>query len=129
MTEAKRGFFPFIIGDEVSLEQGGALVLAAKDNLSVSQGGGQIVGAGNNVSVSQGGSWVMGAGNTISVHQGGGAIVAARNVTIDRSFLGIALGRVSIRDSRVLLASPWSVFVGSILGLVIGFAVGCLWRD
>ena len=43
MTEARRGFFPFITGDQVSLKQGGAIALVAKNNLQMTQGGGQII--------------------------------------------------------------------------------------
>lgn len=71
MTEAKRGFFPLVIGDRVSLKQGGAVALVAKDNLEISQGGGQLIGAGNRVSISQGGGWVIGAGGSVAIDRGG----------------------------------------------------------
>ena len=125
MTEAKRGFFPFVIGEEVSLEQGGAMILAAMDNMSVSQGGGQIIGAGNSMTVSQGGSWIMGAGSSISVDQGGGGVLAARSIKADRSFLGIVLGqKVEVKDSRVLIGSVGAAVAGFAGGFMVGLLTG-----
>lgn len=117
MTEARRGFFPLITGDQVSLKQGGALALVAKNSMQVTQGGGQLVGAGNSISVSQGGSWIMGAGRSVTIDQGGSGIVAARNVRAQRSILGIVFGsEVSIEDSKILLGASKSFALGLVLG-------------
>lgn len=125
MTEARRGFFPFITGDQVSLKQGAALALVAKSNLQITQGGGQIIGAGNSVSVSQGGSWIMGTGGNVTIDQGGSGVLAARDVRADRSFLGIVLGvNVSVEDSRVLIGSAGSAVAGFAIGLILGLLRG-----
>lgn len=121
MTEARRGFFPFITGDEVTLEQGGAIALVGKDSLQITQGGGQIIGAGNSVSVSQGGSWVLGAGGSVTIDQGGAGVLAARHVKADRSFLGIVLGgEVQVENSRLLIGSTGSALAGFAVGLIVG---------
>lgn len=122
MTEARRGFFPFVKGDQVSIQQAGGVAFVAKDNLQISQGGGQLIGAGNSIAVSQGGSWVMGAGGNVSIDQGGAGIVAAREVRADRSFLGVAVGReVTLTDSRVLVGSVGSLALGLATGLIAGW--------
>lgn len=122
MTEARRGFFPIIVGDQVSLQQGGAIVLAAKDNLAVSQGGGQVIGAGNSIAVSQGGSWIMGAGSAINVDQGGAALMAGRHVRADRSIVGMAVGgTVEIEDSRVIVGSALTLMAGVAAGMIVGW--------
>ena len=122
MTKARRGFFPIIVGDQVSLQQGGAVVLAAGDNLAVSQGGGQVIGAGNSVSVSQGGSWIMGAGSGITVDQGGAGLMAGRHVRADRSIVGMAVGgTVEIEDSKVIVGSALTLIAGIAIGFVLGW--------
>ncbi len=121
MTEAKRGFFPLVIGDRVSLKQGGAVALVAKDNLEISQGGGQLIGAGNRVSISQGGGWVIGAGGSVAIDRGGAAILGARHVRVERSIIGIALGGdVEVEDSRVVLGSGAALMIGLVLGVILG---------
>lgn len=121
MTEARRGFFPFVTGDQVSLRQGGAMALVARDNLQITQGGGQLIGAGNSVSVSQGGSWLLGAGGSVVIDQGGAGIVGARSVTADRSFVGVALGgKVEIESSRILVGSAGSFLIGLVAGALVG---------
>ena len=125
MTEARRGFFPFVTGDQVSLNQGGAMALIAKDNLQITQGGGQIIGAGNSVSVSQGGSWLMGAGGNVNIDQGGTGVLAAREVKADRSFLGLVLGmKVQVEDSRVLIGTAGTALAGLAVGLILGLVAG-----
>ncbi len=127
MTEAKRGFFPFITGDHVSLRQGGAIALVAKDNLEITQGGGQLIVAGNSVRVSQGGSWMIGAGGGVVIDQGGAGIAGAREVRAERSILGIVLGRsVEIQDSRVIIGSGGALAIGVLLGVMIGSRRGRL---
>lgn len=121
MTEARRGFFPFIAGGNVSLRQGGAIALIAKDNLQVTQGGGQLIGAGNSVQVSQGGSWLLGAGSKVTIDQGGAGIVGAREVRAERSVLGLVVGgSVEIEDSRVIVGSGGALLIGIVIGLVLG---------
>ena len=122
MAKARRGFFPIIVGDQVSLQQGGAVVLAARDDLAVSQGGGQVIGAGNSISVSQGGSWIMGAGSGITVDQGGAGLVAGRHVRADRSIVGMAIGgTVEIEDSDVMFGSVLTLMAGVAVGLLVGW--------
>lgn len=122
MTEAKRGFFPLIIGDGVSLKQVGAIAVAAKDNIQISQGGGQLVGAGNNVSISQGGAWIMGAGNSVTIDQGGAGVVGARHVRVERSIIGLALGgEVEVSDSKVMIGSGAALLIGLVLGVTLGW--------
>lgn len=121
MTEARRGFFPFVTGDQVSLSQGGAIALVARDDLQVSQGGSQVIGAGNRINVTQGGSWLMGAGSTITVDQGGAGIIGARNVRAERSFVGVVFGRrVEVEGSKVLVGSSGSFVAGLVVGAVLG---------
>ena len=122
MTEARRGFFPIVVGDQVSLQQGGAVVLAAKDNLQVSQGGGQLIGAGNSISVSQGGSWIMGAGSGITVDQGGAGLIAGRHVRANRSVVGVVIGaNVEVEDSKVIVGSGLTLMTGIALGMIVGW--------
>lgn len=124
MTEAKRGFFPLVTGGRVSLQQGGAVALVAKDNLEISQGGGQLIGAGNRVSISQGGAWVIGAGNGVAIDRGGAAILGARHVRAERSIIGFAFGRdVEVEDSRVILGSGATLIVGLVIGALLGWLV------
>lgn len=131
MTEVRRGFFPFVLGDQVSVTQSGGLGFISKNNLQLTQGGGQVIGAGNSLSVSQGGSWVMGAGGTVSIDQGGAGVLAARDVRADRSFLGIVLGpEVRVEDSTVLIGSAGATLIGIVVGLLTGVVLSRLWsRD
>lgn len=124
MTVVRTGFFPVVAGDQISVKQAGGLAFVAKNSLQITQGGGQIVGAGNSVSVHQGGGWLIGAGGNISIDHGGGGVIAARDVRVDRSFLGIALGRkVTVDDSNVLIGSAGSLAIGALLGLVLGWFI------
>lgn len=125
MTEARRGFFPFINGDQVSLKQGGAMALVARNNLQITQGGGQIIGAGKSVNVSQGGSWIMGAVGNVTIDQGGAGVLAARDARADKSFIGLVLGmKVQVEDSHVLIGSAGSALAGLAVGLSLGLLAG-----
>jgi len=122
MTQARRGFFPFVTGENVEVRQAGAMAIAARNDLRVEQGGGRIMAAGHDMSVQQGGGSVMAAGNDLSVASGGGGIVAAGNtVTMTNSIAGLAVGRtVQVGDdSKIILGSAGSLAIGALAGMAL----------
>jgi uncharacterized protein YodC (DUF2158 family) len=120
-STAKRGFFPFVIGDEVSVEQGGGLAFVSKGDLRLRQGGGRWIVAGGNLDVVEGGGGSLIAAGDVNVHQGGAGLVAGRSVRLDRSYVGVAFGgKVEVGDeSRLVFGSGPSLAVGLLIGFVL----------
>ena len=50
-VQARRGFFPVVIGDEVSVAQAGAQLYLSRGGLT--QGGGQLLMSGGDLSIRQ----------------------------------------------------------------------------
>lgn len=121
-VEARRGFYPFVVGDNVTTTQAGGVLYLAQGDLSMTQSGGRTVIAGGDVSMSQGGAQLLIAGGDVSVREGGAGVAMAKTLNFDRSYVGIAVGReVSIgNDSKVLLGDRQAVLLGVGLGAVCG---------
>ena len=114
-VEARRGFFPVVIGRDVSVSQAGGRLFLASGDLSLNQGGGQLLAAGGDISISQGGA----------------GVAIARDIRVERSYVGLALGRgVEISDdSRLVLDGKQAVLVGAVAGMVCALALRLLTRS
>lgn len=120
MTDARMGFFPIVGGEKVSVTQAGAFVVGARNDIDLKQGGAQIIGAGNDLRVTQGGGWIMGAGNRVTVNQGGAFLAAGRNVEVNGSYVGVAIGRVSMDSgSKSVIGSSGSLLIGTFFGALV----------
>lgn len=118
MTEARRGFFPLVTGDEVNVRQAGAVAILARNDLSLGEGGGQMLACGNNMTVTNGGGWFLACGNRLTITNGGGAIAAGRHVDVRHGTVGVALG------AQVTVGEGGRVLVGTREAAVIGLAAG-----
>lgn len=130
-SQAKRGFFPFVTGEEVDVRQAGAMAIAARNDLSMQQGGGRIMAAGHDMEVTQGGGSLMAAGNNLSVTAGGGGLIAAGNsITLTDSIAGVVIGRTVQVDegSRVVFGSVGSLAAGAVAGMGIALVLGLVRR-
>lgn len=109
-VEARRGFFPVVIGDQVSVTQAGAQLFIAQGDLSISQGGGRVMVSGRDASISQGGA----------------GIAVAQRLHAERSYIGLALGKnIELTDdSRLILGSSQA----AVLGIVAGVACAMVTR-
>ena len=139
-VEARRGFFPVVTGDEVSLVQAGATFCLSRGdlgmtqagarlsmaggNLSIREGGSLLTLAGGDASIEEGGSLLLLAGRDVSISEGGAAVVAARQVRAERSFLGFVLGgKIDVADdSTLLIGSGQAAIFGAVAGLVCAIA-------
>jgi hypothetical protein len=118
-TVARYGFFPVVVGDDVSVRQAGTTLVAASANLDLHQGGTQLAVAGGDVTISQGGAQALLAGGAVQIHQGGAGIVLTPEVTASESFVGVVLaGSANLESSKVLLTTPQAAALGAALGLV-----------
>lgn len=121
-SKARRGFFPFVVGDEVSVEQAGGLGFVSSGDLRLRQGGGRWIVAGGDLDILQGGGGSLLAAGDVNVQQGGAGLVAGRSVKLDRSYVGVALGgTVEVADeSRLVFGSGPTLLVGVLAGMVLG---------
>ena len=129
-VEARRGFFPVVIGDEVSVAQAGAQFCVSRGNLSLAQGGGKVLMAGGDLSIRQGGSLFLAAGGDVSVSEGGAGVAVARRVHVERSYVGLVLGQnIEIAaDSKMLLGPQQAAMFGAAAGLVCAMSLRLLTR-
>ena len=130
-VEARRGFFPVVIGRDVSVAQAGGQLFLASGGLSLTQGAGKLLVTSGDLSINQGGGQFLAAGGDISISQGGAGVAVARDIRVERSYVGLALGRrVEITDdSRLVLDREQAVLVGAVAGVVCALVVGLLTRS
>jgi hypothetical protein len=107
----RRGFFPVVVGRDVSMQNAGGAVLIAKHDLKISRGGGQ---------------WLV-AGRDQSIEQGGGAFLLSRRARVTNGFVGVIVaGRVTLEGTaRTLL----TVSGGAIAAVAAAFGLGLLFGE
>lgn len=115
-----------VYGNEIDVAQSGAVAFVAANDLHVEQGGGSALVAGNRITVHKGGGSLVASGAGISIHQGGAGIAIAPEITFEKSFVGLAVGKsVKIgEDSRVIIGSKEAAVLG--LCVVAGSALARL---
>jgi hypothetical protein len=129
-VEARRGFFPVVLGDEVSVAQAGGRLFVSRGDIHLSQGGAQRMVARGDVTINQGGAQMLLTGGDVSIREGGAMIAVAANVQARSSYVGLAIGRdVEISDDSTLLFGPRQAAVfGAVAGLVCGVVASVLRR-
>ena len=129
-VEARRGFFPGVLGDEVKVAQAGGRLFVARGDLEISQGGGQRILARGNAAISQGGAQVLMAGGDVTIEQGGAMVAVASSVRASGSHIGMAIGRdVAISDDSTVYFGPQQAAVfGAVAGIVCGLVMALLRR-
>jgi hypothetical protein len=116
-VRARRGFFPVVVGEDVSVQQAGGTVFVSKANTDITQGGAQVVLNGGNASIHQGGAQVLASGGDVSISQGGALFALARGIRAEQSYIGVALGRaVNLADSKVVLGPREAAVFGAVAG-------------
>lgn len=119
-TVVRRGFFPLVTGDEVSVSQAGSNTIISAGDLGITQGGGQALVAGGAVSIHQGGVLALAAGGDVHVEQGGAVAIAAGTVHTKDSFVGVAIaGTLDMDSSRVLLGPVSAAAAGVAFAVVV----------
>ncbi len=129
-VSAHRGFFPIVIGDEVSVAQAGGRLFVSRGNLALTQGGAQRMLVRGDVSIRQGGVQMLMAGGDVSISEGGACVAVGSTVRAQGSYIGFAVGKdVSISDdSRVIFGTREAAVFGAIAGVVCGLVVSLLRR-
>ena len=108
----------------------GAQLYLSRGDLSLTQGGGQLLMSGGDLSIRQGGGAFLVAGGDVSINEGGAGVAVARRVHVERSHIGLALGRdIEITGySTLLLGSQQAAILGAAVGLVCAVALRLLKR-
>ncbi len=127
---ARRGFFPVVIGDEVSVAQAGGRLFVSRGDIHLTQGGAQRMLAGGDVTITEGGVLMLMAGGDVSIREGGAAVVVGGSFRAEASFVGFAIGRdVEISDdSNVMFGPQQAAVFGAVAGAVCALLLGLLRR-
>ena len=127
-VKARRGFFPVVAGNDVSIEQAGAAVLLSRSAMELTQAGGHVILSGGSTSIHQGGATLMASGGDVSISQGGAMVTAARSIRAERSYIGVAVTpRIEAADTTILVGSREAALIGAVAGAAIA-VVGRLLR-
>ena len=117
-VNVKRGFFPIVMGDDVSIRQAGGMAFISRGDTELSQGGGQVILAGGATSIHQGGANLLASVGGVSISQGGAVVAAAGSIRVEQSYVGVALAPgIDISDSRILLGPREAVLFGAVAGV------------
>ena len=122
-TRALRGFFPFVSGESISMQQAGSAAILARGDVSLENSGSQVLLTNGGASIANGGAQTVLANGDVEISQGGALLTAARQIEVDHGFVGLAVGRdVRLTDSKVLLTPPGALLIAAGLALGIGLA-------
>ncbi len=127
-VQARQGFFPIVLGDEVSVTQAGSRLIVSRGDLQITEGGAMRVLARGDVKIREGGALVLLSGGDVSIREGGAGVAAAGTVRVDRGHGGFAVGRdVAIsNDSTVYFGPREAAVFGAAAGVVCGIVMALL---
>lgn len=121
-VKVRRGFFPLVKADTVSIEQAGAAAILSRGDTDLTQAGAQLVIGGGNTSIHQGGANLLASGGDVSVSQGGAVVAAARSVRAERSYIGLAIARrIELSDCTIVAGPREAALFGAIAGVTAAF--------
>jgi hypothetical protein len=111
---ARKGFFPVVMGRNVTVSEGGGAIFLARDEIEIERGGGQ---------------WLISL-RELELEKGGGAVLVSGKAEVSDSVIGVLVSaRTELKgNSRVLLTGGGAVALGVATGVAWALASFLLQR-